>query len=127
VASDPVQNAKIKAGMLLSKFLRNIAEEETELVVDPEDGDRMATKAEALARKMWKIALGYEETTDSGTVVKHSPDRAMMSLIYTRLEGRAPASVVDPNHNLTAAGKVSEQVKHNIEMAGKLDMSRPPE
>ena len=53
---------RTKAGRLLSAFIRQIAEEQTEMVKDPETGeDRMASKAEALARLIWKKALGYTE------------------------------------------------------------------
>ena len=54
---------KTKAGKLLSSFIRAISEEQTEFIkADGGGEDRMATKAEALARIMWKEALGYEVT-----------------------------------------------------------------
>lgn len=55
---------KTRTGKLLSYYLRQISEEITEYVKDPITGeDRLATKAEALARKIWQDALGHKETT----------------------------------------------------------------
>lgn len=80
---------KRRAGLLLSSSLRTIAQEATEFIKDPE-GDRMVTKAEALARLMWKMALGWtEKNIGTGIVTVHAPDRGMMSLIFDRVEGRA--------------------------------------
>ena len=79
---------KIRAGTLLSTHLRKIAQEKTEFIDGP-DGDQMGSKAEALARLMWKMALGYEETTDDGKITIHFPDRGMVQLIWDRMEGRA--------------------------------------
>jgi len=54
---------RIKAGKLLSSFIRAIAEEETEFLKGKDGSeDRMVSKAEALVRSMWKRALGYTET-----------------------------------------------------------------
>ena len=63
----PTIGDKQRAGRLLSEHLRKIAQEETEFVIHP-DGDRMVSKAEALARLMFKLALGYEEIKDGGKV-----------------------------------------------------------
>lgn len=117
---------KTRAGQLLSQFLRQIAEEKTEFVKD--DGeDRMATKAEALARKMWKMALGYTETKieDDGSEIKiyHSPDRTLMSMLFDRIEGRAPLSTNLDKHKRTIAEKVSEQGRERIQKAGDLDVT----
>ena len=119
---------KIKAGQLLSQYLRQIAEEETELVKDPDTGEhRMARKAEALARKMWDIALGFEEQeevfkdgkpTGERRTVKHSPNRAMMELVYTRIEGRAPTAIHEGDEKITAADRVTEEGKKRIGKIG---------
>jgi hypothetical protein len=114
-----------RAGKLLSYYLRQIAEEETETIKDPETGeDRMATKAEALARQIWADALGHVETTvvDGKRVERIiKPSMAARSLIYDRLEGRSPMSVTEKDEKLTVAERVSEQGKQRIAKAGGLD------
>lgn len=85
--------SKAEAGKLLSQFLRQIAEEKTERIEDPEQGDRIASKAEALARVMWKIALGYTEFDPKTQKEKiHKPDKSMIKLLYERIEGKVPES-----------------------------------
>ncbi len=83
---------KSRAGRLLSSHLRKIAQEKTELVGEPSD-ECIGTKAEALARLMWKMALGHTtkvHTTDKGVIeTVHAPDRGMIQLIWDRIEGRA--------------------------------------
>ena len=106
--------------------MREIANEETETVKDPNTGeDRMATKAEALARSIWKDALGYSETKvdkDGGRIeLKHAPNKASQCLVFDRIEGRAPASTGEGAGKLTAAERVNEQTVKRIGKAGKLD------
>lgn len=82
---------KVRAGVMLSTKLREIAQEDTELISGP-DGECLGTKAEALARLMWKMALGYKETDiKAGVAVEKiiAPDRGMIQLIWDRMEGRA--------------------------------------
>ena len=102
-----------RAGQLLSQFIRDIALEETEFVKDTDGEDRMASKAEALARLMWKKALGYieEKVNDDGSKERiiHPPDRTMMAMIFDRMEGRAPLVNPDKKDRRTIADKVSEQ------------------
>ena len=112
------------AGKLLSRYIRIIAEEESE-VIFVEGEDRMATKAEAMARKMWKIALGWTETVIPGDgampyEVEHAPDQKMMALLYDRMEGRAQAATEDDASRPSAAAKVTEQSKSRIAQAGEL-------
>ena len=102
-----------KAGMLLSQFIRSIALEKTELVkIDGED--QMATKAEALARLVWKKALGYtEQKAEEGSLIDyyHAPDKTMIGLLWDRMEGRAPLMNPEKGNKRTIADKVSEQGK----------------
>jgi len=118
---------KTKAGQLLSGFLRQIAEEKTELI--QKDGeDTIASKAEALARLMWKLALGYTEilpTYKDGQLVGHSeiihaPDRYMMDLVFNRIEGRAPVAIKEGGDKITVSERVSEEGKKRIANAGGL-------
>lgn len=119
-----LRKAKSKAGKLLSQHLREIAEEETETVKDPDGVDIMATKAEALARKIWQMALGYIETQirdGKRSEIHHLPDRGMMGMILDRMEGRAPMIAAEGAGKMTAADKVSEQGAKRIAKAGKLE------
>ena len=118
---------KTKAGQLLSHFLRQIAEERTELIKDSGE-DRIATKAEALARQMWKDALGYKELEPvyrNGELkghkeVVHHPNRAMMELVFNRIEGRAPLAIQEGDDKITVTERVSEEGKKRISKAGGL-------
>ena len=120
------RGAKTRAGQLLSQFLRSIAEEPTEFIKDDDGNDRMASKAEALARKMWKMALGYteEKTSKEGAdtvIVEYKPDKSMMRLLFDRIEGRVP-TVDEAKDPRTTADKVTEQGRKRIADAGKVDV-----
>ncbi|KKN77424.1 hypothetical protein LCGC14_0359830 [marine sediment metagenome] len=122
----PDHGLRTKAGQLLSQYLREISEEETELIHDPNSGeDRMATKAEALARRIWQDALGYTEQANSkdGVLIDlvHPPNRVAQSILFDRIEGRAPASVNEGAEKITAAEKVNEQSAKRIAKAGNLN------
>jgi hypothetical protein len=122
------QGDKIRAGKMLSKFLTEIATEETEVIQDPNCGDRMASKAEALARNIWRDALGYTETTVEdvdGKKVTHErkirPDRSCVQLIWDRLEGKVGTDDDMKGHGLSLAERVGEVSKKRIASAGGLD------
>ena len=115
----------MKAGRLLSKYIRRIAEENTEFIKgDGGEDDRMATKAEALARRLWKEALGWEElilTADgAATKIQHAPDAKIAFLLMDRMEGRAPTAVDDTDDRPSIAKKVTEQGLKRIKEAGRL-------
>lgn len=109
------RGTKIKAGMLLTQFIKSIALEQTELIRDPKTGeDKMVSKAEALARLVFKKALGYtEQIAEEGNLVdiKHAPDRTMIALLWDRMEGRAPLMNPDKKDRRSIADRVSEQGK----------------
>lgn len=120
------KSQNMKAGKLLSKFIRQIAEEETEFVKDEDGHDRMVTKAEALARNAWKMALGYKEMIipDDGSPpreIVHKADQKMIKELWDRMEGRAPTAGEDVSQRPTTAQKVSEQGKRRIGAAGRLN------
>lgn len=120
------RGVKTAAGLILSKFLRQIAAEMTELEKNSDGEDVIVSKAEALARRMWKIALGFTETevrTGGKRVeVIHSPDRGLMALLLDRLEGRAPLMFSDTSKK-NISDKVDDQAKSRIEKAGELNDS----
>jgi hypothetical protein len=119
-------SSNAKAGRMLSQFIRKIAEEETEFLegVGSAD-DRMLTKAEMLARKMWRLALGYKEVilTEDGAskTVEHQPDFKMATILMDRMEGRVSTAVEDAVSRPTTTSKVSEQGLKRIAAAGGLD------
>jgi len=120
-----LRGLQTRAGQLLSQYLRAIAEEKTEFIKGVDGEDKMATKAEALAREIWASALGTPivEVTDAGEKIKtqRRPDKVMMHLLFDRIEGKAmPISETDKKKG-TVADKVSEQGKKRIGQAGGLD------
>ena len=114
----------VKAGRMLSKFIRLIAEEETEFVKGTgSEDDRMLSKAESLARKMWRIALGYKEvvvTEDGSRSIEHAPDLKMATILMDRMEGRCGTVQEDEVTRPTTSSKVSDQGKLRIAAAGGL-------
>ena len=124
---------KKNAKKVLSNFINKIAKERTEFINHPEKGDILATKAEAMVRTMYKMALGYKETIEEDIVkggkktgikekvIVHPPDKQMINIIYDRLEGKvAPiAEKKDTRTKLTAADKVTEQTTSRINKVRK--------
>jgi len=110
----PTIGDKARAGRMLSEFLRRVAQEKTELVtVDGED--IMVTKAEAMARGMFKIALGYEEfDPKKQKTTVHKPSAGMMALIFDRMEGRAAPSNEGERSKRTLPKKVSAENKKRL-------------
>ena len=110
--------ARTKAGQILSGMIRDIMEEETEFIKDDEGNDRMATKAEALARTIVKRALGYKEIVKNSVGVDeeivHQPDRTYVQIVFDRVEGRVPQSLTEGEEKMTAAEKVTEQGVNRI-------------
>lgn len=100
----------------LTEYIREIAEEPAE------NGE--GTQAEVLAREMWRIAQGYEEKLDSGKVKKHPPNRAMMTTIMDRLEGKAAIKdMKDDKRKATVAEKIGEQRRKFMNTLAKHDRS----
>ena len=108
-------------GMKFSHILRKIGNEQTE-----ELGEEMISKAEALARKMWDLALGYKEeiwVKVKGSdemelkIKQHKPDTAVLKELLERLEGKAgeagKKTPVKP-----ASERVREQTKDRINAIG---------
>jgi hypothetical protein len=120
MANKSPKGNKIKAGQLLSRFLRQTADEVTEL--DRKDGeDVLISKAEKMARIMWSEALGYVEVEvgKKGERIEHvhKPDKTMIALIYERIEGRAPLAQ-EGSGKQEISDRVDEQAKNRIEAAG---------
>jgi hypothetical protein len=115
-------SSKARAGRLLSKFIRQIAEETKFVKGEGSDDDRMVSRAESLAREMWRIAEGWTEfviTDDGGTKeVEHRPDPKMMTILMDRIEGRCGTVQEDEVLRPTTSSRVSDQGKKRIAAAG---------
>lgn len=113
---------KSRAGKLLTRFLEVIAEEETECIQDADGENKMVTKAEALARIIWKRALGYTEHDVKNDIdIVHQPEQSKISTIFDRIEGKAPVAGEDTKDKITAAARVTELGKKRIADAGGMD------
>ena len=117
-------SSKARAGRLLSKFIRQIAEETEFVQGEGVEDDRMVSRAEMLARKMWRIAEGYTEvvvTEEGSKDVVHLPDQKMMAILMDRIEGRCGTTQDDEVLRPTTSSKVSDMGKKRIAAAGGLD------
>ena len=120
---------KTAAGMKLTRFLRQIADEKTECMdLSPETGkDRMISKAEALARIIWRLALGYEEEftkVEEGRVVTvkkyHYPNPKFVDIVYDRIEGKVVAAGEAGTKKQPLSGKLNDEAKKRLNsMAGE--------
>jgi len=122
---------KIAAGKLLSKFIKEIASETCDDPVIKARGEEavMVTKAEAIARYIFKLALGYEEAEDvldkagkkTGIKqVRHRPDKWAINVIWDRIEGRVGAADVKASSDKASqADRVSAQGKKRLNQIAK--------
>ncbi|KKN69817.1 hypothetical protein LCGC14_0437630 [marine sediment metagenome] len=121
---------KVIAGKLLSKFIREIASEEYDDPIIKARGEEavMVTKAEAIARHIWNVALGYVEEVDihkdgvkTGVKLEtHRPDKWAINIIWDRMEGRVgQADAKASSDKASLADKVSEQGKKRLAQIAK--------
>lgn len=94
----------------LTQHLRELAAE----IETIDDEGATITKGEALAKMLWKKALGYTEIGSEGVETFIKPASWAIQLIYERMEGKAPLAVPDGKDRQTAASKVSELAKARI-------------
>lgn len=93
------QGARIKAGKLLSKYIRAIADEIYES--DEENPDSPITKAEFLARDIWERAM--------------SGDKKCRDIVLERIEGKVGTGKnKQPGYNFPTDEKLSETGKSSI-------------
>ena len=114
MAKKTKSEVKAPTGPMLSKFLRMVAQD-IETSTNDKNFDPI-TKAEALARLVWKYALGWIEydPDDPGKVVMvHKPDWRAVALLYDRIEGKVAAAIPD-DKSLTLPEKVDELAKANL-------------
>ena len=111
---------KSKARRLLSRYIREIGDQAVVPIGDAgeDSGVRMATRAEALARKMWEIAEGYTEDLPDGKKKVHPPDKAMIAIIIDRMEGKVPTiDAKDQKPKASVADRVGEQSRLRMKNA----------
>lgn len=92
----------------LTEHLRQLAAE----AHDWTEEDGVITKGEAMARLLWKKALGWSESTvdDEGNEKKvyHKPESWAIQLVYERMEGRTPQALTEEEDQ---GRKVHEEVR----------------
>lgn len=101
----------------LSKLLEEIGQEVHEQgYLDSAGVIRPITKDEALARQIWRRALGYKEIieNDDGSAMHrvHSPDPKMQQFLIERREGKFVAPL--DKETTTLLEKVSELAKQQL-------------
>lgn len=107
---------------LITDLLRRIGEEASEgITVQGET--KLATKTEALARLLWKMALGYEqEEKDASGQMKmkrHNPDKVAQGIILDRIEGRISQTPTGRDERPDIPPELTDSGKKNIAEAGK--------
>ncbi len=126
------RKARAEAKKLLTSFINDIALEDSDVtrVTGEEIGDvEFMSKAEALARYIWKAAQGYKEivvAVDNKTgerterTVIHAPDKAYVIMLYDRMEGKATnTEAVVEDGKPTIGDRVSEQAKGRLNSIAK--------
>lgn len=91
------KNIKMPTGALLTRFLKECALDIHTMSADGDD--RPIVKAEALARYVWKSALGWveEDPDDPEKTITHKPDWRAIALIWDRVEGKAGPAQPEKN------------------------------
>ena len=97
-----------------------------------EEGE-LLTKGEALARLLWRKALGWVEKTrdDEGNESEliHKPEAWAINLVYERMEGKTPQAVTEQDESrVKAVDKVRELAVARINdlASAALEKSGPP-
>lgn len=105
-----------EAKSALTDFLNQIGEEEVTICIDGQP--RTVTRAEALARKMYLLALGgFEEVQmPDGTIEKffHKPDYRVSKMIREFTEGKAPMEVVETGPKGRKPGSFNSSVGRRL-------------
>lgn len=101
-------------GKLLTSELRKLGTE----AHDMEPDGTPLTRAECLARLIWRRALGWEERTRDAEgnlkVKQHPPESWAMQFIWERTEGKAPNAISEDTGGRTAAQTVRELTKDRL-------------
>ena len=107
---------KKRAGRLLSTFLREIAQEKTEILSVEGGVPKQVTKARALAAQIWRRALGTYVYIDPVTDVTKQPppDKQMIELIFDRCEGKVGTHDEEVKKDASVPDKISQANKENL-------------
>jgi len=111
----------------LTTEVRKLAEEAFSVT---DDGTPL-TRAEALARLLWNMALGYSEKVrdEDGTLktVIHPPVAWSVQYLYERLEGRPQTAIAEDDTRIRAADKVRELSKQRLNKMAAVIVAGPPQ
>jgi len=123
-------NSKSHVNQMLSQFIRQMADEKTEVVQGGSlEQDILMTKGEALARIIWQMALGWKEHEDlvkDGVVIgkrvkNYPPAQWALKEILDRAEGRA-AQVSDTGGTKpTVAERISDRTKNRLNILAEME------
>jgi len=113
----------------LTKLLKEIGQKVTTEHFDDDGG--VLTHDEALARLLWRKALGYTEKTrdDNGTekTVRNRPESWAIQLIYERREGKVMQAQPDDTGRVKAADKVRSLSRERVnKLASKVAGPKGP-
>jgi len=111
----------------LTDHLRQLAAEAHDWTME----DGAITKGEALARLIWKAALGWtEETTDDEGNTKqvyHKPASWAQQFVFERMEGRSPQSTPeDDARKRKAKDEVRDLAKSRLNSLAKTAIGDEP-
>jgi len=113
--------AKSSQQTAFNDTLRSIASEVSEFVPNdpshPENGLQMVSKAEALCRSLFKMALGYEtkkKVKDIETTVIHQPEKWAIKEIMDRVDGRTNVTADAGDNSTPLADRIRQQSKKLI-------------
>ncbi len=105
-----LKTAKRKAGKLLTAAINEIALEETELIKNVDGEDIMVSKVRALARQIWKSALGYKKITLEGVTAEEiifPPSLAHQNILLDRMIGKVSD---DKSTKKDEKGKLADRI-----------------
>jgi len=108
---------KKRAGHLISSFIRSVAQEKVAGETDA------ITRAEALARLLWDMALGRSKVVDieTGKISTEyiSPDKHAMDIIMDRMEGKVGTFEDEKKKSENIPDRVSRKNKARINKLSK--------
>lgn len=108
----------------LTKHLRSLAMEAEGM----SDAGDIITRAEALARALWKKALGFKamEMREGGMrEVDHAPEAWAIQLIYERLEGKVANAAPEEGGKIAAVDRVSELARNRVNALASASVGIP--
>ena len=116
------------AQVQFNEKLREISKEVSEFVPNdpnnPEAGQMMVSKAEALCRNLFKMALGYttKKKLKDGkeTEVIHHPEKWAMKEIMDRVDGRTVAAAPADDRSAPIADRIRQSAKDLVNQAAEV-------